>query len=92
MPVRLSNLSRPDMGTAAYIRRGPPGPIVELTAVSYLRKIYMKVFIIISVIFLRPGLRSVQPVFGFLWLPTFLCYELIKELVMAILLYMSLVN
>ena len=44
MPVRLSNLSRPDVGTAAYIRRGPPGPIVELTAVSYLRKIYMKVF------------------------------------------------
>ena len=44
MPARIVYLVRPDMSTVAYIRRGPPGPIVELVTVSYLWKFYMKVF------------------------------------------------
>ena len=44
MPARVAYLVRPDMDTGAYIRMGPPGPIVELPTVSHLLKIYMKVF------------------------------------------------
>ena len=44
MPARIANLSRPSMDRAAYIRNGTPGPIVELTTVSYLWKIYRKTF------------------------------------------------
>ena len=44
MPARVAYLVRPDMDTGTYIRMGPPGPIVELPTVSYLLKIYTKVF------------------------------------------------
>ena len=44
MSARLTNVSRPDMGTVTYIRNEAPGSVAELTTVSYLWKFLMKVF------------------------------------------------
>ena len=52
MPARLANLGGPKMNTGAYIRRGTPGLIAELAAVSYPLKVFRK-FLIISQIFLE---------------------------------------
>ena len=79
-------LVRPDMDTGAYIHMGPPGPIVELPTVSYLLKIYMKVFNYFTNYLETWSQVRATGFWVFVIATALSCYGLIKNIVMATLL------